>query len=82
MKSQHDSKEALAIAPERRRRPRYWLSAIMTIRPADGSAISGLSVDISEGGMSVMAGAPLNVGDTVELEPVEDGRVSAVDLSL
>jgi c-di-GMP-binding flagellar brake protein YcgR len=78
MKTQHDSKRAPAIVPERRRRPRYWLSALMTIRPADGSAISGLSVDISEGGMSLMSGAPLNVGDTVELEPVEDGRVSAV----
>jgi c-di-GMP-binding flagellar brake protein YcgR len=78
MKTQHDSKRAPAIVPERRRRPRYWLSAPMTIRPAGGSAISGLSVDISEGGMSVMSGAPLNVGETVDLEPVEDGRVSAV----
>jgi c-di-GMP-binding flagellar brake protein YcgR len=78
MKTQHDSERAVAIVPERRRRPRYWLSALMTIRPPDGSAISGLSVDISEGGISVMSDAPLKVGDTVELEPVEDGRVSAV----
>jgi c-di-GMP-binding flagellar brake protein YcgR len=78
MKTQHDSKQALAIVPERRRQPRYWLSALMTIRPANGSSIRGLSVDISEGGMSVMSSAPLNVGDIVELDPVENGRVSAV----
>jgi c-di-GMP-binding flagellar brake protein YcgR len=78
MKTEHDSKQAAARVAERRRSSRYWLTALMTIRPANGSAIQGLSVEISEGGMSAMASAPLNVGDTVELEPVEGGTVSAV----
>jgi hypothetical protein len=38
----------------------------------------GLSVEIREGGMSAMASDPLKVGETVEWEPVEGGRVSAV----
>jgi c-di-GMP-binding flagellar brake protein YcgR len=78
MKTEHDSKQAPAQVSERRRSPRYWLSVLLTIRAADGSAMQGLSVEISEGGMSAMASAPLNVGDAVELEPVEGGRVSAV----
>src|ERR1700687_1447462 len=78
MKTEHDSQPMPAGVSERRKRPRYWLTVLMTIHSADGSAMPGLSVEISEGGMSAMASNPLKVGETVELEPVEGGRVSAV----
>ena len=78
MKTQRESEPAPARVVERRRSPRYWLSTLMTIHAPDGSAVSGLSVEISAGGMSAMSSAPLNPGETVELELVEGGRVSAV----
>jgi c-di-GMP-binding flagellar brake protein YcgR len=78
MKTQQHPGTAPARIAERRRSPRYWLSTLMTIRPPDGPPTPGLSVEISEGGMSAMSSTPLNVGETVELEPVEGGRVSAV----
>lgn len=46
---------------------------------ADGSTMPGLSVEISQGGMSAVASSGvLRVGETVELEPVAGGRASAV----
>jgi len=78
MKTQHDSKPMPSSIPERRKSPRYWLSVPLAIRQGDGSIVRGLSVEISEGGMSAMASEPLKVGERVELEPVEAGRVSAV----
>ncbi len=78
MKTQHDSKPTLKNIPERRTSPRYWLSVPLRIRSDDGSVMQGLSVEISEGGMSAMASDPLRVGERVELEPVEGGSVSAL----
>jgi c-di-GMP-binding flagellar brake protein YcgR len=78
MKTQHDSKPTTKSIPERRKNPRYWLCVPLTIRSGGGSDIRGLSVEISEGGMSAMASEPLKVGERVELEPVEGGRVSAL----
>jgi hypothetical protein len=78
MKTQHDSRPAPKTLPERRKSPRYWLSVPLTIRASDGSAMPGLSVEISEGGMSAMASGPLKVGERVEMEPVEGGKVSAL----
>ena len=37
-----------------------------------------MTIEISESGMSICTGAPLIVGDRVDLEPIGGGRVSAV----
>src|SRR5262249_31769483 len=66
------------IVNERRRRPRYRCSAAITIRPVERAAISGISVEISESGMSAVANGRLGVGETVELEPVAGGKLRAV----
>lgn len=77
MNTDHDSKAASAILTERRQRPRYRFSVPMKIRFADGSTVGGMSVEISESGMSAMADSLLQVGDTVELEPVVGDRMPA-----
>ena len=52
-------------------------SESLVIRCYGGSSFTGVSVEISEGGMSAMANGLLKVDDTVELEPVAGGKVSA-----
>jgi hypothetical protein len=71
------SEKLSATGPDRRRHPRYRFSIPITIRPSDGTACPGMSLEISESGISVMTGASLRVGDTVELEPVASGKVLA-----
>jgi hypothetical protein len=84
MNMERDSKDALAIVsvrpdgPDRRRRPRYLFSAAMTIRSADGKAMPGISVEISESGLSAMVSGLLRTGEMVELEPVAGGRTKAL----
>jgi PilZ domain len=63
---------------DRRRHARYRYSAPIAVHPSGGSAIPGISLEISESGMSALIGAALIVGDTVELEPVAGGRVAAL----
>ena len=64
--------------PERRRFPRYHYSAPIAIRPSDGAEVRGISMEISEGGISLLATASLKVGDTVELDPVGGGATKAI----
>ncbi len=77
MDREMDFEEASASAVERRRRPRYLCSLVLTIRPADGVAMRGISVEMSESGMSAMASGLLKVGEAVELEPVAGGTAPA-----
>jgi hypothetical protein len=35
MKTEHRSQPTPESVPERRKRPRYWLTVLMTIRPSD-----------------------------------------------
>jgi len=63
---------------ERRMFPRYRYSAPIVIRAANVPEIQGMTLEISECGTSVMAGASLNVGDTVEMKPVGGGTATAV----
>jgi len=63
---------------ERRRFPRYRYSAPITVRRPSLPEAQGMSVEISECGASVIMSASLNVGDTVELEPVGGGPAVAV----
>lgn len=55
---------------ERRRFRRYHYTAPVSIRSSDGVEVRGMSMEISEGGMSLLATASLSVGDVVDLEPV------------
>jgi hypothetical protein len=64
--------------PDRRRHPRYRFSVPINIYAADGAVIPGISVEISESGMSAIAAGSLQLGTTVELEPIPAGRVSAL----
>jgi|ERR1700720_427030 c-di-GMP-binding flagellar brake protein YcgR len=63
---------------ERRKSPRYRYSAPITVRAANAPEAPGMTVEISQGGMSAVIGAVLNLGDTVELEPVGGGVTTAV----
>jgi hypothetical protein len=69
---------ATAVPLDRRKHRRYRFSAPVTIRSADGTTMPGMSIEISERGMSLMTGATLNVGDTVELDPVAGAKAKAV----
>ncbi len=62
----------------RRRFPRYRYSAPITVRASSVLDAAGMSVEISECGMSVITGAALKMGDRVELGPVCGGPAAAV----
>jgi hypothetical protein len=64
--------------PDRRRHARYRLSVPITIRFADGTSIPGISIEISQSGISAITADPLKVNDTIELEPIAGGKVSAM----
>jgi len=49
----------------------------MTIRPADGVSIPGVSIEISLSGISAIPADPLKVSDTIELEPIAGPAVSS-----
>jgi hypothetical protein len=80
MNSGNNSLGTLAAATngqDRRRSPRYRCSESLIIRYEGGSSFTGVSVELSEAGMSAMANGLLRVGDVVEVEPVAGGKVSA-----
>ena len=68
---------APANGQDRRRSIRFRSSEAVVIRCPGGSSFTGVSVEISEGGMSAMANGILRVDDTVELEPVAGGKIPA-----
>lgn len=63
--------------PDRRRHPRYRYSAPITVLAPDGSVVPGMTLEISESGLSAVIGVPLRVGDTTQVEPVAGGKASA-----
>lgn len=78
MKALLDSKRVSMASTDRRRHKRYRFSAPITVRCADGSEKAGMTLEISENGMSVILADPLLLGETVQLEPVAGTRVSAL----
>lgn len=78
MKTGTASNEVSLSIPDRRRHDRYRFSTPITVQVKGRSAIRGISVEISESGMSALMAEALVVGDIVELEPVAGGRVSAL----
>lgn len=63
---------------ERRRFRRYHYSAPIFVRPSIGPEIRGMSLEMSECGLSLMATSSLNTGDVVELEPIGGGVARAI----
>jgi PilZ domain len=78
MRTDTASSEASLGFSDRRRHVRYRFSAPITVEPNGRSAIRGMSLEISESGMSALIGDVLVVGDTVGLEPVLGSRVTAL----
>jgi hypothetical protein len=80
MKSANNSTSAPALptnGQDRRRSTRYRSSESLLTRCPGGSTFTGVSVEISAGGMSAMANGLMRVGDLVELEPVAGGSAAA-----
>lgn len=63
---------------DRRRHARYRWSIPIMVHPSGGSGMPGMSLEISESGMSALMSAALTVGDVVELAPIAEDRVSAL----
>jgi hypothetical protein len=80
MKTGNNSMSAPAVptnGQDRRRSTRYRSSESLMIRCLVVPPSRGVSVEISEGGMSAMANGLMRVGDLVELEPVAGGSAAA-----
>jgi PilZ domain-containing protein len=73
---EHDSKNA--NSSDRRNHARYRFSAPVTVRKADGTRISSMSVEISQSGMSIATTENLQSGDPIKIEPVGGAEASAV----
>jgi hypothetical protein len=58
---------------ERRRSPRYRFSEAVAVQCPGGPLMTGISVEISQGGMSAMVNGLLQVGDAAEIYPVAGG---------
>jgi hypothetical protein len=57
MDNGNDVKERPANGVEKRRKPRYLFGLAMTIRSADGLPKDGISIEMSQTGMSAMINA-------------------------
>src|SRR5271165_144948 len=80
MNGRHDSASLQAgtqHGTERRRSPRYRFSEAMAVQCPGGTLMTGISVEISQGGMSAMVNGLLQVGDAAELYPVAGAPVQA-----
>ena len=75
MKTDIETSETLS---DRRRHPRYRFSVPIIIRSADGTVKRGISIEISESGLSAITSDSLKLDDTVELEPIAGGKAQAV----
>jgi len=62
-------------ATERRRSPRYRFSEAMAVQCPGCTLMTGISVEISQGGMSAMVNGLLQVGDAAEVYPVAGAPV-------
>ncbi len=80
MNGRHDSASLQAATQhgtERRRSPRYRFSEAMAIQCPGGTLMTGISVEISQGGMSAMVNGLLQIGDAAEVYPVAGAPVQA-----
>lgn len=78
MQTDVDNRVVSETGRDRRRHPRYRFSIPISIHSADGKVTPGISIEISESGISLITAAALNVNDKVELEPIAAGKVQAL----
>lgn len=71
-------KEEAVPVPDRRRHPRYRYSVPITVRRASKQNVLGISIEISESGMSALISEALEVGEQVKVEPIAGSRVAAI----
>lgn len=77
MPADSDFQNVSETPAERRQHPRYRFSVPMTIRSADGAEIPGISIEISNNGISAITANPLVLNETVELDAVAGEKVHA-----
>jgi hypothetical protein len=63
---------------DRRRHPRYRWTAPISIASPDGAALRGLTIEMSESGLSAAISAPLKVGDQVTIDSIGSAKAVAV----
>ena len=63
---------------DRRRHARYRFSEPMKVCRQDGACLDGISVELSQSGMSAMISGILTPGDVVRLQPVTGVNTAAV----
>ena len=63
---------------DRRVNPRYRFSVPITIRCGEYPAAQGMTIEISETGLSAITAAPLKINDMVSLQSIAGGPVSAL----
>ena len=63
---------------DRRRHSRYRFSEPMKVCRQDGACLDGISVELSQSGMSAMIRGTLTPGDVVRLQPVSGVTTAAV----
>lgn len=78
MKTESTAEKSLQAPEDRRRHARFRICIPVTIRSTDGAAFSAVSLEISQSGMSAMAGGAMGAGETVEIERVTEGAITAV----
>jgi hypothetical protein len=64
-------------AIDRRRHPRYRFAAPISVRTSESMVIEGMTLEISESGLSAVLSSPVKIGDSVQLEPIASGTVTA-----
>ena len=78
MKSPLAERPGSANPPVNRRlHARYRFSAPISVHTGDGRAIRAMTLEISVRGLSAMLASPLAIGETVQLDPVAAGTVTA-----
>ncbi len=78
MQTDFDAQKLPEAPQDRRRHPRHRHSVPITIRTTDGAVIPGISIEISTSGISAIIAEPLQLNDTVELEPIAAAKVQAL----
>jgi len=78
MRTDVELHEVSETSSDRRRHRRYRSSVPIIIRSVDGVVKRGISIEISESGLSAITSDSLKVDDTVELEPIAGGKAQAV----
>jgi len=78
MSVQESPETSRLLANDRRKHVRFRFVAPVEIIRSEGASQQGLTIEISDGGMSLATDETLQIGERVELDPVIDGKVSAI----